>query len=238
VIENADLAVLTFLTGFSGKSSIFDHLVNAVARLDLFKGLALMCLFWFTWAHVEPNQTLRGRDERHERLVNVVIGSLLMVALARVLQLALHWHQRPLLSNLNLPFPLLESGALHLSGWNSFPSDHSMLFFALSTGLWTVNRQAGAVAFAWSLLVVDIPRIYLGIHYPSDVMGGAILGITGMVGFLALPLSRLNNAVSAWRNTHHGAFIAVMFFVTDELAHLLDDLRELAQSTFHIILSG
>jgi hypothetical protein len=123
VIENADLAVLTFLTGFSGKSSIFDHLVNAVARLDLFKGLALMCLFWFTWAHVEPNQTVRGRDERHERLVNVVIGSLLMVALARVLQLALHWHQRPLLSNLNLPFPLLESGALHLSGWNSFPSD-------------------------------------------------------------------------------------------------------------------
>jgi hypothetical protein len=69
-------------------------------------------------------------------------------------------------------------------------------------------------------------------------MGGAILGITGMVGFLALPLSRLNNAVSAWRNTHHGAFIAVMFFVTDELAHLLDDLRELAQSTFHTILSG
>ena len=113
-----------------------------------------------------------------------------------------------------------------------------MLFFALSTGLWTVYRPAGAVAFAWSLLVIDLPRIYLGIHYPSDVVGGAILGIICMVGFLALPLSKLNNAVSAWRNAHQGAFIVIMFFVTDELAHLLDDLRELAQSTFRIILHG
>ena len=238
MIENADLAILTFLTKFSGKSGLFDHLINALSRLDLFKGVVLMCLFWFTWARVEPNQTVRGRDERHERLVNVLVGSLLIVALARVLQLTLHLHQRPLLSDLHLPFPLLESGAAHLSGWNSFPSDHSMLFFALSTGLWTVNRSAGAVAFAWSLLVIDLPRIYLGIHYPSDVVGGAILGTICMVSFLALPLSKLNNALSAWRNAHQGAFIVVMFFVTDELAHLLDDLRELAQSTSHIIFHG
>jgi undecaprenyl-diphosphatase len=228
MIANTDLAILTFLTGFAGKSGWFDHLMNAVSRFDLVKGVAVLCLFWYSWARVEPNQSLRERDERHERLVNVLIGSLLIGALSRVLQLVLNVHVRPLFSHLHLPFPMLEGGLAGLNTWNSFPSDHSMLFCALSAGLWTVNRRVGTVALIWSLVVIDFPRVYLGIHYPSDVVAGAILGILCMMAFLSFPLTRLNNAMSAWRNAHQGAFMAIMFFVVDQLAHLLDEFRELA----------
>ena len=228
MIANIDLAVLRFLTGFAGKSGGFDHMMNALSRFDLVKGVAVICLFCYTWAEVVPNQSLRDRDQRHERLVNVLTGSLLIGALSRVLQLLLNVHVRPVFSDLHLPFPLLQGGLAGLNNWNSFPSDHSMLFCALSAGLWTVNRRAGTVALLWSLVVIDFPRVYLGIHYPSDVAAGAILGILGMMAFLSLPVARLNNAMSAWRNKHQGAFMAIMFVVVDALAHLLDEFRELA----------
>lgn len=230
MIRNLDLAIMTFMTGFAGKSALFDHAINTLSQLDLFKGIVLMGLFWFTWAYVKPNQTARERDERHEKLVNILIISLLIGGLSRGLQLGLHVHKRPLLSDLHLPFPVLEAGTDGLNGWNSFPSDHSMLFFALSTGLWTINRRAGLVAFIWSAVVIDFPRVYLGIHYPSDVVAGAILGIGCMLGFQRVRLTRLDNAMSAWRNAHTGVFMAVMFLITDELAHLLGEFRELARA--------
>ncbi|WP_428540120.1 phosphatase PAP2 family protein [Rhodopila sp.] len=233
VIENADVAILTFLTGFAGKCGWFDHLMNAMSRFDLVKGVAILCLFWYAWAQVEPDQSFRERDERHERLVNVLIGSLLIGALSRALQLLLNVHVRPLYSGLDLPFPMQPGGLAGLNTWNSFPSDHSMLFCALSAGLWTVNRRVGTIAFIWSLMVIDFPRIYLGIHYPSDVAAGAILGILCMMGFLCLPLTRLNNLISGWRNAHQGAFMAILFFVVDELAHLLEEFRGIATGLGH-----
>jgi undecaprenyl-diphosphatase len=238
MIDHVDLAIMTFLTGFAGKSRMFDHFVNAVSRFDLFKGIALMCLFWFAWGVVKPNETLRDRDERHERLVSILIGSLLIGVLSRCLQLILHIHQRPMLANLHLPFPKFDAGISSLNTWNSFPSDHSMLFFALSTGLWTINRRLGIIAAIWSLIVIDLPRVYLGIHYPSDVVAGAVLGTICMVGFLRLPLARVNNAISAWRHQYPGVFMAIMFFATDEIAHLLNEIRQLVQSTAKVVLHG
>jgi len=236
MVENADLAILTFITAFAGKSSMFDRFVSEVSQLDLFKGVALMCLFWFAWATATPEETRRHQDERHEKLVNVLIASLVIGALSRGLQHALHVHTRPLLSDLHLPFPI-EAGTWGLSTWNSFPSDHAMLFFALSTGLFTVNRRVGTLAFIWSLVVIALPRMYLGIHYPSDIIGGAILGSVCMLGIQQLFPARLNTTVSRWRNSHQGAFIAMMFLVTHELSHLLDEFRQLANSTAKIIFT-
>ncbi len=235
MVEDTDLAILTFMAAFAGRSSLFDHLVNALSRLDLFKGVALMCLFWFTWAAAVPEETLRQQDERHEKLVTVLVASLAIGALSRGLQLVLHVHARPLLSDLHLPFPIYAAETAKLNSWNSFPSDHSMLFFALSAGLFTVSRRVGTLAFIWSLVVIDLPRVYLGLHYPSDVVAGAILGSVCMLGIQQLPLARLNATVSRWRKSHQGAFMAIMFFVADELAHLLYELRQLAHSMAKII---
>ncbi|HEX2940408.1 MAG TPA: phosphatase PAP2 family protein [Rhodopila sp.] len=236
MIQRADLAILTFLTGFAGKSRIFDHVVNAISRFDLFKGVFIMCLFWAAWGMAKPGETPRDRDERHENLTSILIGGLLTGALSRILQLTLHVHQRPMLSNLHLPFPAFDAGIGSLNTWNSFPSDHSMLFFALSTGLWTIDRRLGIIAGIWSFVMIDLPRVYLGIHYPSDVLAGAVIGIACMTIYLHLPLHKMNHAISAWRNQYPGVFLAILFFMTDETAHLLDEFRQLAHSMAAVLL--
>jgi undecaprenyl-diphosphatase len=236
MFDSFDLPILTFLTSLSGRSHLIDHLVNALSRLDIFKGVALMCLFWYVWAEVPADETGFLREERQQRLVRVLIATILLGALSRGLQVALPIHQRPLLANLGLNFPVFDSDAISLSNWSSFPSDHAMIFFALGTGLWSVNRTAGLIAFIWTIVVIDIPRVYLGIHYPSDVIFGALFGFLGMKICLVLPLKRFERLLSTWRHAHQGLFVAILFFATDQVGHLLAELRDLAHSSVHILM--
>jgi undecaprenyl-diphosphatase len=234
--DDFDLPILTFLASFAGKSHLFDHLVNALSRLDIFKGVALMCLFWYTWWEAPANEPANAREQRQKRLILVLIGTVLIGGLSRGLQLILPVHQRPLFSDLGLNFPVTDFDSHSLSNWNSFPSDHAMFFFALGTGLWSVNRVAGMIAFVWTIVIIDLPRMYLGIHFPSDVVFGALFGLVGMKMFLALPLERFERRISAWRHAHQGLFLATLFFVTDQVGHLLAELRDLVQSTAHILV--
>ncbi|MEV0643975.1 phosphatase PAP2 family protein [Phytomonospora sp. NPDC050363] len=82
----------------------------------------------------------------------------------------------------------------------SFPSGHSatsLVGFALIAWLLCmVTRSATAKATAWTAgavgtVAVGLSRIYLGVHYPSDVLGGWTLGLTW--------LAVLGTAAIAWR---------------------------------------
>ncbi len=58
----------------------------------------------------------------------------------------------------------------------SFPSGHMSFFFALSIVVFFYNKKAGIILFAGSFLM-GLARIFVGIHYPLDILGGMILGI-------------------------------------------------------------
>src|SRR5205823_628254 len=57
----------------------------------------------------------------------------------------------------------------------SFPSDHATAVGAVAAGLWLANRRFGLVATALALLMA-FTRVYVGAHYPGDVIGGLLLG--------------------------------------------------------------
>ncbi|MDA0161662.1 phosphatase PAP2 family protein [Solirubrobacter ginsenosidimutans] len=66
----------------------------------------------------------------------------------------------------------------------SFPSDHATGAFALAFGLWLYDRTLGTVLLVLAALL-SVSRVYVGTHYPGDVLAGALLG-AGMAGALYL----------------------------------------------------
>ncbi|HET7444277.1 MAG TPA: phosphatase PAP2 family protein [Solirubrobacterales bacterium] len=84
------------------------------------------------------------------------------------------------------PRPVLE-GLPPLGGAPSslsFPSAHALSSFAVATAMFRVDpATAGALVIA---LAISLGRPYLGMHYPSDVLAGAVLGVA--LG-LIVPLS-------------------------------------------------
>jgi undecaprenyl-diphosphatase len=222
-----DLPILRFLAALSGKSDAFDRLIHAISSYDIFEGVFMMSLLWFSWFHGRAEATDDERRKRRARLLIVLVGSIVIVAFSRVLQLVLNIHQRPILSDIGLTFPAFIDRRF-LDPWNSFPSDHAMLFFAFATGLWRIKRSLGMIAYLWQGIVIDLPRVYLGIHYPSDVVAGWVLGILCMLAFEKLPLGRPALRLVALGDAHQASFYAFAFLLTDQLAHLFDDLRGIA----------
>ncbi len=66
----------------------------------------------------------------------------------------------------------------------SFVSDHATLTMAIGVGLFVANRRFGLAGIGIALLE-GFCRVYMGVHYPTDVIGGFALGTA-----VALLLSR------------------------------------------------
>ncbi len=58
----------------------------------------------------------------------------------------------------------------------SFPSGHTMSSFAAATVLMISNRRLGIAAMAFAAMV-GVSRLYLFVHWPTDVVAGALIGI-------------------------------------------------------------
>ena len=58
----------------------------------------------------------------------------------------------------------------------SFPSGHTQASFAAATAIFTLNRRAGVCAIVLAALIA-CSRLYLYVHFPTDVLAGLVIGI-------------------------------------------------------------
>lgn len=83
------------------------------------------------------------------------------------------------------------------SNWKSFPSDHTLIasiiclpvFLLVLTG--SIFWLLIFIVYALSAFLVAISRVYVGVHYPGDIIGGFILAILTMYLFIFSPLTRI-----------------------------------------------
>ncbi|NGP59335.1 undecaprenyl-diphosphatase [Paenibacillus thiaminolyticus] len=70
---------------------------------------------------------------------------------------------------------------------NSFPSDHTILFFSVCVSFWLVRKKEGWLWLALACCVA-VSRIWVGVHYPVDIAAGALLGmVSALVMYWLVP---------------------------------------------------
>jgi len=113
---------------------------------------------------------VRARIGWRHALLDALAAGALGLTLVQVIGW-IHYRPRPFEAGLG-------ANLLHHLPENSFPSDHATLMFALAFGLTAAAplRNAGAVLLVLAL-AVSWARVLLGAHYPSDILGGAILAV-------------------------------------------------------------
>jgi hypothetical protein len=104
------------------------------------------------------------------------------------------------------------------------------LIAALVVAVFLLNRLIGMLAVIWAVCIVLLPRVYLGLHYPSDIVAGAALGAVIMVTAqrLAAP-QELAPVLMRLEDEHRGLAQGVFFAFSYLCATTFSDLRELVQ---------
>jgi undecaprenyl-diphosphatase len=223
-----DASILHFLNGFAQRSQVFDEFVVLVCMNNFLKGALVFTIVWYLWFQNE------GSKEKRGYLLAGVSASFAGLVIAKMLAFAIH-RARPFNDPqlvLRIPYGI---HAVAWEGLNSFPSDHAVLFFALATGIFLASRPVGLLAYSYVTLFICIPRIYLGIHFPTDILGGAIIGLstTWLAHFPGIrqPLTR---CACRWIDKRPGLFYAFSFLLT----YLVSELFDPALSIVKFILRG
>jgi membrane-associated phospholipid phosphatase len=224
-----DRPVAIFINGFAGRSIIFDRIASVVYWYPTFTGVILMALVWFSWFE----------DDDQERRSRILLGTLAAVAagmLSRFLQHALPTHPRPYYDDvIHFRVPINQDQLLNT--WNSFPSDHVTVFVGLVAVLF-VARSRFAMPMMIYTAVMELARIYMGAHYPSDLVGGAALAFMCVWAAQLRPMVSAAARAVAWERTSPALFYAAAFFLTYQFASLFTELRSAGSMLAHQVLQG
>jgi membrane-associated phospholipid phosphatase len=216
-----DLSILRFVNQMSGQFPRLDEFIVLIAQNDLVKGGPIIAVLWWFWFKPSNSQ-----NSHREIIVACVVAALVAAAASRTLAHILMIHRRPLLiPNLQL---IQRAPTLWEDKNSSFPSDHAALAFGLITGLFYISRKAGLAMGVYAIVFICLPRLYLGVHWPSDILAGAALGIGSTALFCYQPVrARLAAPANRLAERSPQVFYALAFLVSFGLMTRFDSARSL-----------
>jgi membrane-associated phospholipid phosphatase len=212
MLNALDIYVMRMMSSYSQASLNANKFIIYFLDSWGIKILPLVACLWF----LHFTKTFKAK----RAIVEAFLGSFFALVISRLIQLVSPMRLRPLHSGDPNFIPPLGVNPSILEGWTSFPSDHAALIFALSTAVWRASKPLGAACYAWSILVVCLPRIYVGYHYTSDILGGAAVGVlaTLAVTRFSSVQTRLMPWLDTLRTRNEALFYTVFFVLSYWLA--------------------
>lgn len=164
------MTVFRWINGAAGHLAVLD----ALGRIFAMGGPEIFAAFFLALWFLLPRSEVQVR----RAAVYAVVGGVLALLLSAVLS-HLYYRPRPFLSHPELVHMLVKHGTD-----SSFPSDHAAGSFAF----WIGMRYAGRRYAAWFLVIailVAVARVFVGVHWPTDVLAGAVVGVASGAAALA-----------------------------------------------------
>ncbi|WP_329210363.1 phosphatase PAP2 family protein [Streptomyces sp. NBC_01708] len=178
--SNPDVSLLYDINGLAKAAPTwFDRVMEFVGEFGIMFGMVLAVL-WCWWS-----VRRRGTTEDSVTAVAGLVWAPLAAGIALLINI-------PIRGFVERPRPFFDHKGLEVlvAGKTdfSFVSDHATMAMAIAVGLFVANRKFGLVAIGLALLE-GFCRVYMGVHYPTDVIGGFALGTA--VALLLAPLAMM-----------------------------------------------
>ena len=219
-----DQSILEGLNIWVHKSPAFDEFVAFLSYNSLFKGALFTVVLWWRW--FQCGNTSTGNECR-QVVLGVLAGCLLGIGVTRVLTHVFPERPRPLHNPELHIVPVQQQLLSDSADTSSFPSDHATVFFALATGLFFLSRPLGLLAVFYVVFFICLPRLYLGLHYPTDIAAGAVVGIATALAANLPPVRRLLYApIVSWQYLHPSPFYVGLFLMSYQLDEMFGGVRQ------------
>jgi membrane-associated phospholipid phosphatase len=151
---------------------VFDHLVST---------WIFAAAFYVFWT-IDDSRTACRRI----RLFQIVLAFAIAVLITLIIRPWIAW-----------PAPVLNPAFRDLYPtyfWNNgnsncFPSHATLAYFMVAVGLWPLNRRVSVALSVVVLALISLPRVYLGGHYPIDILASLVLviAVLGLVWRCPIP---------------------------------------------------
>ncbi|WP_093800213.1 phosphatase PAP2 family protein [Streptomyces sp. Wb2n-11] len=172
---NPDVSLLYDINGLAADApGWFDRVMEFVGEYGTMLGIVLLGL-WCWWS-------VRRREDAVTSVAGLVWAPL-AAGIALLINIPIRgFVERPRPFNDHKGLEVLIAGKTDYS----FVSDHATLAMAIAVGIFVANRKFGFAAIGLAV-VAGFCRVYMGVHYPTDVIGGFALGTA--VALLLAPVA-------------------------------------------------
>ncbi|UAC49717.1 undecaprenyl-diphosphatase [Bacillus aquiflavi] len=161
-VSQINIDVFRMINNLGNQSSFLNPIAIFFAEYMLYILALGMVIYWFT------------RTKQNRMMIIQAVIAFILAEIAGKISGLFYSHHQPFadLPNVNQ----LIDHAID----NSFPSDHTILFFSICFSIWLVRKKEG---WLWLIIAcfVGISRILVGVHYPIDIVFGGLFGITSAI---------------------------------------------------------
>ncbi len=204
-----------------------DTLLDFLTSNHLVSTWIFAAVFYLYWRIADERTTWR-----RWRLTQIVIAFAIAVVISLVIRPFVSW-----------PAPAVNPGFRGLypnyfwgnGSYDSFPSHATLAYFMVAAGIWPLNRRLSLALTVWVLAFISFARIYVGGHYPIDVLASLVLGVA-----VLLVVCRWNPSQSSlqwlvsprngWREL---VLILWLFELAEEFRGLTNALFQLKRALGH-----
>lgn len=157
-----DLSILFAINGLSGHISWLDHLITYYTKYGpVLFGVYLIGL-WFAGKNSEE------RKENRKQALYAFFSALLALGISQFVGL-MWFRNRPYIDQ---PVHRLVS----VTADASFPSDHAAGSFSIAGSI-LFGQSVSRTILTVLAILLSLSRVYVGVHYPSDILGGMVVGL-------------------------------------------------------------
>ena len=219
-----DLQVLRWFAPLQNRPFWVDT-GDTLSNDALFNGVVYALPLFLLWR-------CSGAKERRisqQRLLTIMLATGVGIAVSILLQQIIRW-----------PPPSVYPPVRDFYTWhsppnenpNSFPSDSAMLFSIVAMGTAAWSRRLSAGLFAWLVIFVAPARLFVGGHYPTDILAGILVGSMSLL--LSKALVKSMGVFEKLAASDSPALQAAIFFWLFEVGTEFRELNGLLRATLHI----